>query len=243
MEKETTTITRSAKRTVQIPLRILMDVRFSQETMSEHTLQQKLIAEFIGTFFLALTICTAAVHGSAGDYAPFAIAATLMVMIYGVGHISGAHFNPAVTVAIWLRGACEKGDVAPYIAVQIIAGALAALASENILFAETSVTALEMDATQALGAELLYTFALVFVILNVATSEATEGNGYYGAAIALVVLAGALTVGGISGGSFNPAVTGALFVSGVVEVTDLWLHLVPQFIAGILAVQAFKVTQ
>ena len=94
-----------------------------------------------------------------------------------MGHISGAHFNPAVTVAIWLRGACEKSDVAPYIAVQIIAGALAALASENILFAETSVTALEMDTTQALGAEFLYTFALVFVILNVATSEATEGNG------------------------------------------------------------------
>ena len=214
--------------------------------MSEHSLQQKLIAEFVGTFFLALTICTAAVHGSAGEegeYAPFAIAATLMVMIYGVGYISGAHFNPAVTVAIWLRGACEKDDVAPYIAVQIIAGALAALASENLLFAETSVTALEMDTTQALGAEFLYTFALVFVILNVATSEATEGNGYYGAAIALVVLAGALTVGGISGGSFNPAVTGALFVSGVVDVADLWIHLVPQFIAGILAVQAFKATQ
>ena len=223
-----------------------MDVQFSQQSMSEHSLQQKLIAEFVGTFFLALTICTAAVHGSAGEYAPFAIAATLMVMIYGVGYISGAHFNPAVTVAIWLRGACEKDDVAPYIAVQIIAGALAALASENILFAETSVTALEMDTTQAIGAEFLYTFALVFVILNVATSEATEGNGYYGAAIAFVVLAGALTVGGIrggSGGSFNPAVTGALFVSGVVDVADLWIHLVPQFIAGILAVQAFKATQ
>ena len=223
-----------------------MGVRFSKQSMSEHSLQQKLIAEFVGTFFLALTICTAAVHGSAGEegeYAPFAIAATLMVMIYGVGYISGAHFNPAVTVAIWLRGACEKDDVAPYIAVQIIAGALAALASENLLFAETSVTALEMDTTQALGAEFLYTFALVFVILNVATSEATEGNGYYGAAIALVVLAGALTVGGISGGSFNPAVTGALFVSGVVEVADLWIHLVPQFIAGILAVQAYKATQ
>ena len=109
--------------------------------------------------------------------------------------------------------------------------------------AETSVTALEMNTTQALGAEFLYTFALVFVILNVATSEATEGNGYYGAAIAFVVLAGALTVGEFSGGSFNPAVTGALFVSGVVEVADLWIHLVPQFIAGILAVQAYKVTQ
>ena len=68
------------------------------------SLKSKLMAEFIGTFFLALTICTAAIRGSAEEYAPFAIAATLMVMIYAVGHISGAHFNPAVTVAVWLRG-------------------------------------------------------------------------------------------------------------------------------------------
>jgi len=222
---------------------MLMDVRFSPQAMSEHTLQHKLIAEFIGTFFLALTICTAAVHGSAGEYAPFAIASTLMVMIYGLGHVSGAHFNPAVTVGIWLRGACEKDEVAPYIAVQVIAGAAAALASANLLIADPSVTALELDMTQTIGAEFLYTFALVFVILNVATSEATAGNGYYGAAIAFVVLAGALTVGGISGGSFNPAVTGALFISGVIEATDLWMHLVPQFVAGVVAVQAFKATQ
>ena len=112
-------------------------------------------------------------------------------------------------------GACEKDDVAPYIAVQIVAGALAALASENILFANQCHGRNGYHPSSR--AEFLYTFALVFVILNVATSEATEGNGYYGVAIALVVLAGALTVGGISGGSFNPAVTGALFVSGVVE--------------------------
>ena len=211
--------------------------------MSEHSLQNKLIAEFIGTFFLALTICTAAVHGSAGEYAPFAIASTLMVMIYGLGHISGAHFNPAVTVGIWLRGACEKDEVAPYIAVQVIAGAAAALASTNLLIADPSVTALDLDMTQTIGAEFLYTFALVFVILNVATSEATAGNGYYGAAIAFVVLAGALTVGGISGGSFNPAVTGALFTSGAIETADLWMHLVPQLVAGVVAAQAVKATQ
>ena len=211
--------------------------------MSEHSLQNKLIAEFIGTFFLALTVCTAAVHGSAGEYAPFAIAATLMVMIYGLGHVSGAHFNPAVTVGVWLRGACEKDEVAPYIAVQVIAGAAAALVSANLLIADPSVTALELDMTQTIGAEFLYTFALVFVILNVATSEATAGNGYYGAAIAFVVLAGALTVGGISGGSFNPAVTGALFTSGAIETADLWMHLVPQLVAGVVAAQAFKATQ
>ena len=208
--------------------------------MAETSTSSKLIAEFIGTFFLALTICTAAVHGSAGDYAPFAIAATLMVMIYAAGHISGAHFNPAVTVAVWLRGACEKSDVVPYISVQALAGVLAAIVSQEILLAEPSVTAIDMDATNALAAEFLYTFALVYVILNVATSDATQGNGYYGAAISFVVLAGALTVGGISWGSFNPAVSGALLVSGAIELSDLWIHLVPQFLAGVLAVQAFN---
>ena len=206
-------------------------------------MNSKLAAEFIGTFFLALTICTAAVHGSAGEYAPFAIAATLMVMIYAVGHISGAHFNPAVTVAVWIRGACDKNDVAPYIGTQLLAGALAAFVSQELLFSETSVASIQMDTTNAISAEFLYTFALVFVILNVATAEATEGNSYYGAAIAFVVLAGALTVGEISGGSFNPAVTGALYVSGVLELSDLWIHLVPQFLAGFVAVQAFKVFQ
>ena len=211
--------------------------------MTDNSTRPKLIAEFIGTFFLALTICTAAVHGSAGELAPFAIASTLMVMIYSVGHISGAHFNPAVTVAVWLRGACDRDDVAPYIATQISAGALAAVISQNILFAETDVSSMQMETTHALGAEFLYTFALVYVILNVATSEATEGNGYFGASIAFVVLAGALTVGEISGGSFNPAVTGALYVSGVIEIGDIWIHLIPQFTAGLLAVQAFKATQ
>lgn len=206
-------------------------------------MNSKLAAEFIGTFFLALTICTAAVHGSAGEYAPFAIAATLMVMIYAVGHISGAHFNPAVTVAVWIRGACDKNDVAPYIGTQLLAGALAAFVSQELLFSETSVASIQMDTTNAISAEFLYTFALVYVILNVATAEATEGNSYYGAAIAFVVLAGALTVGEISGGSFNPAVTGALYVSGVLEISDLWIHLVPQFLAGFVAVQAFKVFQ
>lgn len=206
-------------------------------------MNSKLAAEFIGTFFLALTICTAAVHGSAGEYAPFAIAATLMVMIYAVGHISGAHFNPAVTVAVWIRGACDKNDVAPYIGTQLLAGALAAFVSQELLFSETSVASIQMDTTNAISAEFLYTFALVYVILNVATAEGTEGNSYYGAAIAFVVLAGALTVGEISGGSFNPAVTGALYVSGVLELSDLWIHLVPQFLAGLVAVQAFRVFQ
>ena len=208
-----------------------------------HSMQQKLTTEFIGTFFLSLTICTAAVYGSAGEYAPFGIASTLMVMIYAGGHISGAHYNPAVTVSIYLRGACEKDEVLPYIASQVIGAISAALIVENLLFpADDSPVAFVLG-TDAVVAELLFTFALAYVILNVATTESTSGNGYYGAAIALVVFAGAITVGSISLASFNPAVTSALIVSGKLGLADSWMHFVPQFIGAVLATYVYKSTQ
>ncbi|MBC64139.1 MAG: porin [Euryarchaeota archaeon] len=219
-----------------------MSLLYSNMIMT-HTLQQKITTEFIGTFFLSLTICTAAVYGSAGEYAPFGIAATLMVMIYAGGHISGAHYNPAVTVSIYLRGACEKDEVLPYIASQVIAAVSAAIVVENLLRPdELSPVAFELG-TDAVVAELLFTFALAYVILNVATTESTSGNGYYGAAIALVVLAGAITVGSISLASFNPAVTSALIVSGKLTLADSWMHFVPQFIGAVLATYVYKSTQ
>jgi aquaporin Z len=210
-----------------------------------YTMQHKLTTEFIGTFFLSLTVCTAAVYGSAGDYAPFAIASVLMVMIYAGGHISGAHYNPAVTVSVYLRGACDKDDVLPYIASQIVAAVSAALIVERLLSSKTPDPTPEMFelGTEAVVAELLFTFALAYVILNVATTESTSGNGYYGAAIALVVLAGAMTVGSISLGSFNPAVTSALIVSGKVSLADSWMHFAPQFIGAVLATYVYKFTQ
>ena len=203
-------------------------------------MQAKLITEFIGTFFLTLTICTAAAFGTAGSYAPFAIASTLMVMIYAGGHVSGAHYNPAVTISIYLRGACDKSEVVPFIASQLVAGVVGAMVASNVLMPDGEVGPLVMDTGPAFGAELLFTFALAYVILNVATSESTEGNGYYGAAIAFVVLAGALTVGSISGASFNPAVTASLVSAGVMEAADSWIHLVPQLAGGALAALAFN---
>ena len=218
-----------------------MSIQLTNIVMT-HTMQQKLTTEFIGTFFLSLTICTAAVYGSAGEYAPFGIAATLMVMIYAGGHISGAHYNPAVTVSIYLRGACEKDEVLPYIASQVIAAVSAAIVVENLLRPNEVVSGFELG-TDAIVAELLFTFALAYVILNVATTESTSGNGYFGAAIALVVLAGAITVGSISLASFNPAVTSALIVSGKLTLADSWMHFVPQFVGAVLATYVYKSTQ
>ena len=208
--------------------------------MTEYSMQAKLITEFIGTFFLTLTICTAAAFGTAGSYAPFAIASTLMVMIYAGGHVSGAHYNPAVTISIYMRGACDKSEVAPYIASQVVAGVMGAMVASNVLMPDGEVGPLVMDTGPAFGAELMFTFALAYVILNVATSESTDGNGYYGAAIAFVVLAGALTVGPISGASFNPAVTASLISAGVMGGADSWVHLVPQLIGGVLAALVFN---
>ena len=207
-------------------------------------MQQKLTTEFIGTFFLSLTICTVAVYGPEVEYAPFGIAATLMVMIYAGGHISGAHYNPAVTVSIYLRGACDKEEVLPYIVSQVIAAVSAAIVVENFLFSGgfDTIDTFELG-TDAVVAELLFTFALAYVILNVATTESTSGNGYYGAAIALVVLAGAITVGSISLASFNPAVTSALIVSGKLTLADSWMHFVPQFVGAVLATYVYKSTQ
>ncbi len=211
-----------------------------RRVMTEYGLKARLTAEFIGTFFLSLTICTAAVHGLAGEYAPFAIASVLMVMIYATGYVSGAHFNPAVTLAVWLRGACQREIVLPYVMVQMIAGVVGSVVSEGLLVTDASTAELVVDMTPAFFSELLFTFALVFVILNVATSDATSGNGYYGAAIALVVLAGALSVGSISGGSFNPAVTGALVTAGALGMSDVWIHIAPQIFGSLFAVYAFK---
>lgn len=208
-----------------------------------HTMQQKLTTEFMGTFFLSLTICTAAVYDSAGDYAPFGIAATLMVMIYAGGHISGAHYNPAVTVSIYLRGACEKDEVLPYIVSQVIAAVSAAIVVESLLFPDALSPEMADLGTDAVVAELLFTFALAYVILNVATTESTSGNGYYGAAIALVVLTGAITVGSISLASFNPAVTSALIVSDKLALADSWMHFVPQFVGAIMATYVYKSIQ
>ena len=205
------------------------------------------IAEFVGTFFLALTIFIAAVSGLAGNLAPIAIGLTLMVMIYAVGYVSGAHFNPAVTIGLFIKGDCSKEELPYYLVAQIIAGVLAFfVGSELVLNGVSSnltggeITEMDFDSTlSVLAAELLWTFALMFVIINVATEQ--SGNQFYGAAIGFTVMAGAFTVGSISLGSFNPAVTTMLIASGKLAVADCWMHFIPQIAGAVAAVYAHKI--
>ncbi|HMT95655.1 MAG TPA: aquaporin [Ferruginibacter sp.] len=203
---------------------------------------KKLITEFIGTFFLILTIGLA-VLGGAGAMAPVAIGLALMVMVYAGGHISGAHFNPAVTLGILIRGKITVADAVPYMIVQVVAGAIAAFVVQYLLGSD-KVTALAAaanpNAVKALVAEILGTFALVFVVLNVATSKATAGNSYFGLAIGLTVTAMAYALGGISGGAFNPAVAVGISVMKMAQWADIWFYLVGGFGGAVLAALLFK---
>jgi aquaporin Z len=197
------------------------------------------IAEFIGTFFLVLTIGCTVIPGATGVIAPLAIGAALMVMVYAVGHISGAHLNPAVTLAICIRGRCEGKQLIPYWIAQLIACLAASLVA--VFLVGKSGTPMEIkNVPVAFVAEFLFTFALTFVILNSATSKDTAGNSFYGLAIGMTVMAGAFAVGGISGGAFNPAVALGLAVMKLVNFADIWIHVVAELAAGIAAALTFK---
>lgn len=198
----------------------------------------KFIVECIGTFFLLLTIGLTVIPGSAGVIAPLAIGSVLMVMVYAGGHISGAHYNPAVTLAVLIRGKCTMADVPVYLTAQILGAAAGALTAQFLVGSGTAAGAI--DVTKSLIAEFLFTFALAYVVLNVATAKGTNGNSFYGLAIGFVVMAGAFSVGGISGGAFNPAVAIAAPLMGLMDWNNIWIHISADFAGGALAAIVFN---
>ena len=201
---------------------------------------KKYITELIGTFFLVLTIGCTVIGGGGGVIPPLAIGSVLMVLIFAGGHISGAHYNPAVTLGVWLRGRCDTKDVAPYMIFQIIGASLAATAVKFLRSSDT-VSPMAPAVGPALLAEFLFTFALVYVVLNVATSKDHPGNSFYGLAIGMTVMAGAFAVGNISGGIFNPAVAVGITVMGLSSASNIWIYLVANFLAAIVAATTFKI--
>ncbi len=203
----------------------------------------KYLTEFIGTFFLVLTIGCSVIGGA--SIPPLAIGAALMVMIFAGGHVSGAHYNPAVTLAVYLRGRCDTKDVVPYMVAQVVAAVVAAMAVKFLMagpFAglKTAIKAVNPEVGPAFLAEFLFTFALAYVVLNTATAKGTAGNSFYGLAIGMTVMTGAFAVGGISGGAFNPAVAVGATVMGLIESSKVWIHLVADFAGGAAAGFAFK---
>jgi aquaporin Z len=165
-----------------------------------------------------------------------------MVMVFAGGHISGAHYNPAVTLGVFMRGKCAASDVVPYIISQVAAAVVAALVVSFLVGAPEGPP---LDITsfmvpKALLAEFLFTFALVWVVLNAATVDGTSGNSFYGLAIGFTVLTGAFSVGGISGGAFNPAVAVGITMMKLTATKNIWIYMVANFLGAAVAAFAFK---
>ena len=200
----------------------------------------KYIVELIGTFFLVFTVGNVVIGEGAGNLAPLAIGSVLMVMVFAGGHISGAHYNPAVTLAVLLRGKCNPTDAVFYMLAQVIGAAIAAVAVTFLRVAPVEARDISELLPQVLIAEILFTFALAFVVLNVATAKGTDGNSFYGLAIGFTVMAGALAVGDLSGGVFNPAVAVGISAMGLSAWPSIWVYLLANFAGGALAAVVFR---
>jgi aquaporin Z len=201
----------------------------------------KLIVEFIGTFFLVFTVGQTVKSPDTAALAPLAIGSALMVMVYAGGHFSGGHYNPAVTLGVTLRGKATWADAGPYMVAQVL-GALAAaglvifIKGDATPAATAAVTGTQYGILSKLIVEFLFTFALVYVVLNSATAKGTSGNSFYGLAIGFTVMVGAFAVGPVSGGAFNPAVAVGVTTMGLVDpVTNIWIPLVADFAGGAAA--------
>lgn len=206
----------------------------------------KLLTEFIGTFFLVFTICLT-VTGEVA-MAPLAIGCSLMIMVYMGGHISGGHYNPAVSLAAVMRGKLAGKDFVPYVVAQVL-GAIVAAYLSSVIYGRTIPIAPSPTASTvaALLVEVLFTFALALVVLNTATHPAVKGNSFYGLAIGFTIVVAAFAGGGISGGAFNPAVgTGITLIHALLgggSFASWWLYLVGPFVGGALAAVVYKIQE
>ena len=187
---------------------------------------QTLSAEFFGTFMLSLII--AFTGSSDGSNGPIAIGFGLVVLVFITGPISGGQLNPAVTIGLMVRQKLCILEGLRCIFVQLIGGLLAGLVCYGVLNNNWSNVGYPSIADTdrrfpAFIGELLQTFALVTVVLGVATTKSSKGKSYFGLAIGFVVLSGAITLGGVTGGCFNPAVSMLTLLHG--DYSDMWVYI------------------
>ena len=208
----------------------------------------QLVTELVGTFVFLFVISLSGLSGSLG---PLAIGLALLAMVYMGGHISGAHYNPAVTLGLVLRRKMSGRHALAYWGAQL-AGAVFAFISGYLVSGQTPGIhpGPKVQALQALGVEIIFTAGLLLVVLNVAATKRTHGNSFYGIAIGLFIAAAIFVGGPISGAAYNPAVGfgatlgAAMFANG--GWSDLWLYVVGPVIgaaigAGINYFQADRI--
>jgi aquaporin Z len=206
---------------------------------SENSMTAKCLSEFLGTYVLVATVgfnVLSATKDTPPAAAALSIGASLMVMIYALGGVSGANFNPAVTTCLALTGKLPMSDVAPYMASQIAGGLAAAFTYYSVVGTAIPLGPVGSHGWGAVGvAEIIYTFVLCFVVLNVACLNEkdekgmqlylmTGGKSYqmYGLAIGFCIVVGGNAIGGVSGGSLNPAVSIALDTTGAIDKTGVY---------------------
>jgi len=202
---------------------------------------KKYIVEFLGTFFLVLTICMSVI-GGLGNWTPLATGVMLMVMVYAGSHISGAHFNPAISVAIYLRGKLALGELPPYIFAQGVGGVVAALTSGYLLRSAGMSPAVPIapNAGPTLLAEFLGAFVWCYVFLHVSTAKGTMSNAFYGIAVGGALMASVYAFGMISGGVFNPAIAAGVCAADIIAWSSIWIYLIATFVAGAVAAFVFN---
>jgi aquaporin Z len=208
-----------------------------------YPLDRKLAVEFIGMFLFVFTVgmATESANKSGAILAPIAIGSVLMVIVFAGGHVSGGHYNPAVSTAVWIRGKIKANEYVAYMITQFVAAVLGGLLVNAIGGKQTAgVTA---ATGKMLVVEFLFTFALAYVVLNVATAKGTEGNSFYGLAIGFILVVGVISVGWISGGAFNPAIALGATVLGAFKWSHIWIYLLADFLGGAAAALAFLYIQ
>lgn len=205
------------------------------------------VSELVGSFFLVLTIGYNVLQRTA--LAPLSIGSMLMAMIFATGSVSGAHFNPAVTLGVLLRGSIDAHSAIAYVAMQLSGGFLAGVVYSSVLGATFTVgPGTGYTLFSAALVELLFTAALVFVVLSVATTRQDDGNWYYGLAIGFTVMAAAFAIGPISGCSLNPAVTFGVMMShliytGTLSMSRLLVYTIANLLGSTLALFFFNVVR
>jgi aquaporin Z len=207
-----------------------------------YPLDRKLAVEFIGMFLFVFVVGMATEKANGvGVLAPLAIGGLLMTMVFAGGHVSGGHYNPAVSTAVFLRGKLTQHEYASYVATQLIAAVLAGLLVRAI--GGPQHAGAPAGVGKELVVEFLFTFALAYVVLNVATAKGTEGNSFYGLAIGFTVVVGAISVGWVSGGAFNPAIALGATVLGALQWSHIWVYLLADFVGGAAAAYTFLYIQ
>lgn len=201
---------------------------------------RKYFVEFMGTFFLMFTIGCALFVSNTAAFAPIAIGFVLMVMVYAGGPISGGHYNPAVSLAVAVRGALPWKQLLPYWLAQLIGAGVAAIIVAELIPDTISIQVANFAFKGMIIAEFLFTFALSFVVLMTATREETQGNSYFGLAIGSTVSVGAFVVGAISLAAFNPAVVFGIGILGVAPYCLAATTVVTNLLAAIFAGLVFK---